>query len=244
MSGWWSKRDSKAARVSDWESRRRVNLDLGSKWQAVPIVKDAFFIIKPVITWNRIILSPKPPWFIFVVYFLSSVILVGIVEGHTLMLTGKSLVERGQNNRFTFAKVFVFEAWQFLFLAILLWVTALFLTMYANACHQRNNINQSLKVVLHSIGPLLLIQLLNGIPGIYVWLTWCGGVFFCLAAFYNGIPRILMPDAPSALGLFITAAFVFVSLLAVWRFMTYWYLIGEFRSLENFFTNLASNLPI
>ena len=243
MSGWFSGRKSKKMSRPKFEPPPREHLGLGSKLHGVPILKDLFMMKGTATVWNRIAASAAGVATTFFCYLLPMMILVALVEGFGLLTLGKRQLAHGLWTRFTLNKVIVYEVWQFAFLFILLSLAACFLNMYANACHQRNTVSQSLKVLLHAAGPLLMIQLFNGFPNIYLWLTWLVGVLFCLAALYNGIPRVLMPDAPSAFGLYMGGAFVVVAFLSIWRFMTYWYLIGKFKAMDQVVNTLAAQLP-
>lgn len=243
MTEWLKGRNPKKPNRPTIAPRPREHLDLGSKLQAVPVLKDFYMMFGSTTVWNRIAVSNQGTGMTFFCYLLPLLMLVGIVEGHGLLLVGRRQVAHGLWTRFTLGKVFIYEIWQFAFLTVLLYLAAFFLNMYANACHQRNTLSQSLKVILHATGPLLVIQLLNGFPDFYLWLTWLIGTLLCLAALYNGIPRVLMPDAPSAFGLYIGGGFVLVTLLAVWRFMTDWYLAGKFKAMDEIIAEIAGKLP-
>ena len=58
---------------------------------------------------------------------------------------------------------------QGLLLLLSLLVGAIFIKAFGNACHRRNHLSQSLLVLFHAAGPLLLVQLLNGIPNLGVY---------------------------------------------------------------------------
>ena len=125
---------------------------------------------------------------------------------------------------------------------VLALVAAVFIQMFANTCHSRNTLAQSLTVVLHSLGPLLLVQLLNGVSGMNPWVTWAVGTVLVLGALYHGLPRVLQPDAPSALGLFLGSAFVTVMLLFLVRFFSIWFLLRQFKPHENILSVFTMNI--
>lgn len=210
--------------------------------QMLPVLKDVFMVFRPLTTWNRIAESHRSPGFVFVFYLLPMLLLAGLVEGHGLTLLGRYQVAQGMHNRFLFPNVVAYEVASWSLAVLSICVAAGLITSLANTCHARNNLSQSLVVAFHVLGPLCLIQLFNGFPHMYLWLTWLAGITFAMSALYHGLPRIMHPDPPSAMGLFMgSAAIVFLLMLGV-RLVTYFYLAGDFKGLERHLSELVARL--
>jgi len=194
----------------------------------LPVLKDWFLIIRPDETWNHIVADRRGAGLVFLCYLLPMMLLVALVEGHGLMLIGRHESAAGLTDPFPFARVFGFEVTQGLLLLLSLLVGAIFIKSFGNACHRRNHLSQSLLVLFHAAGPLLLVQLLNGIPnlGVY-WASWLIGIALTVSTLYYGLPRIMRPDPPSAMGLFLAGGFVVFLLLLGGRLFTYFYLTGD-----------------
>jgi hypothetical protein len=210
--------------------------------QGLPILKDLFFVIRPESTWNRVAAAQRGAGFVLVVYVLPMMLLLALVEGHGLMLLGRQQVSEGMYNRFTFPKVFVYETGSSLLVIFLAVVAAAIIRSIANACHARNSRAQSLVVMFHSIGPMFLIQLFNGFPNMYLWLTWLIGVSLTIGTLYHGLPRIMQPDPPAAMGLFFGSGIVVFLVMLGGRLLTGLYLAGDLRTVEAMASNVADKI--
>jgi hypothetical protein len=213
-----------------------------SPLKCVPVFKDFLCIIRPESTWNRITASQRGAGFVFVFNLMPLMLLLALVEGHGLILLGRQQVAEGMSNRFTLPNVLVYEIASWLLAVLLICIAAALIRSLANACHTRNYLSQSLVVMFHCIGPMFLVQLLNGFPHIYLWLTWLVGVSLTIGALYNGLPRIMQPDPPSAMGLFVGSSIIVFLLMLGGRLLTGFYLAGDFKSLEKFLCGLATRL--
>ncbi len=221
---------------------RRLWQRIERTFQCLPLFKDLFFIVSPTTTWNRVVSARHGVVFIFLFYLLPMMVVTALIEGHGLMLFGRQQVEEGMNNRFTLSKVFVYEVGSALISLVLVFQAAVFIKSLANSCHNRNNFKQCLTVMLYSAGPMFLVQWFNGFPNMYYWLTWLIGVSLTMSALYHGLPRIMEPDPPSAMGLYIGSALTVFLLQLGGRILTGYYLAGNFKSLEFFLTNAAGKI--
>lgn len=212
--------------------------------QCLPVFKDFFFVIRPATTWNRLAAARHGVGFTFAYYLLPMLLLTAMAEGGGLILLGRQQAAEGMHNRFTLPMVCVYEAGSLLLLLGFVVLAAIFIRSFANACHARNHLSESLLLMLHCVGPLLLIQWFNGFPHIYHWLTWLTGAALALVALYHGLPKIMKPDVPSAMGLFVASAITMLLLMLCWRILTGFYLAGDLKPVEMFFSSLvASSAP-
>lgn len=198
-----------------------------------PLIKDLLLIVQPIAAWNRLAAQARSVPFIFFIYFLPLLLLASFAEGFGLMIHVQRHVAAHAINHLDISKVLIYEGLEIAVLLLIVLICAGFIKMFGNTCHRRNTLVQSLTLLLHALGPMLLIQLFNAIPGMNPWLTWSVGIVLALGALYHGLPRILQPDAPSALGLFLGSALVVFMLLFLGRFFFCWILFRQFRPLEN-----------
>jgi hypothetical protein len=208
----------------------------------LPVIKDALLIFQPIGAWNRLATAPRSVPFILVANFLPLLLLAAAAEGFGLMSLGRHHVSATAIHQLTWGRIFAFEIFSAVAMLLLVLTGAAFVKMFGNTCHRRNTLAQSLTLLLHALGPLLFVQLLNALPGMNPWVTWAVGVALVLGALYNGLPRIMQPDAPSALGLFLGSAFVVAMLLFLVRFFSIWYLLRQFKPHENILSVFTMNL--
>jgi hypothetical protein len=167
----------------------------------------------------------------------------GVIEAVGLFHYGQGQIARGLTmERYAVGRLVAFELVQAAGFLVVIFIAAACLKSFGNACHNRNRLSQGLLVMSHAVGPLLLLQAFNAIPGMSVWITWIPGIIMVLISLYHGVPRILRPDPPSAMGLFVaTSAAVFL-LSLLWRLLTYWYFTGDFKSMDRLIGSLADRL--
>lgn len=210
--------------------------------QCLPILKDIFVVLRPTSTWNCLVARQKGVAFVFLFYFLPMLLLLAVVEGFGLILLGRAQQAEGMHNRFAFPNVVAYEIGSILLDVSAVYVAARLIKSLANAYHARNNLSQSLLVMLYAIGPMYLVQLLNGFPDMFWWLTWLAGMLLTIGALYNGLPRILEPDPPSAMGLFVGSAVIVILLTLGKRLLTGFYLSGYFKPFEQIVNQVAQRL--
>lgn len=203
---------------------------LGHKMQVLPVGKDFMLLINSQATWGRIAARRRGWMFSAVVYLFPVLIFSGLIEAIGLFHYGQGQIARGLNmERYSAERLAVFEVVQAGGFLGLIFIAAVCMKSFGNACHNRNRLHQGLLVMVHAIGPLILLQAGNGIPGMSVWITWVPGVIMVMVSLYYGVPRILRPDPPSAMGLFVATSAVVFLLSLFWRLLTYWYLSGEIK---------------
>lgn len=204
-------------------------------------IKDLLMLIQPAAVWNRIAIEPRSLAFVFWNNFLPMLVLSGMAEGFGVLYSSKSRMVSMTGDPVSVSEIFYFELVQAGALLLLTLACAGIITLLVNTCHRRNHYAESLLLMLHALGPFLLLQLFNAIPGINLWLTWVAGMTAVCLALYVGLPRILQPDAPSALGLFFSSVLVVVMLFFCARLLACWYLIRQFRSIQDAFSLFTAN---
>ena len=231
-------------KLSAWSKSLQQNplLDRVARFlQALPVLKEIVFVLHPAMTWQRIADNPRSWFSVFVKYLMPMFLLLAWADGFGLILLGRQQLAEGMTiNRFSFPRVVVFELIQWLLNLLLIFICAACVTAFGNACHRRTRMGQSLVLLLHAFGPMLLVQMLNGFPEINVWVTWIIGITLSLCVLYHGVPRIMQPDTPSAMGLFFSSALTLFLLTLVVRLLTYLYIIGYFKPMDRLVSLLAT----
>jgi hypothetical protein len=115
--------------------------------------------------------------------------------------------------------------------------------MFGETFRRRHTYWQTFTLVIFGLSPLFLLRLLDAAQGIHPVVSWAMGIVLCLEVVYQGLPRVMEPDPPNAIGLFFMSALTLVAVTGLERFVTYWYLSGHMRSMENFISGLAAKLP-
>jgi hypothetical protein len=108
--------------------------------------------------------------------------------------------------------------------------------------YARYNFPQALVLVMYSLGPLFLCQVLTGIPKINLWLSWGAGIYFSLRVFYHGVFSVAKTVPGSAVGLYVISSAAIIALTGAQRFMLIQCLTGHGSSINDFIYDLATKL--
>lgn len=123
----------------------------------------------------------------------------------------------------TTSAMLLFESKSITMLLLSLLVCAHFFKVFAETFRGRNTYQQALRLAAYSFAPLVLLRILYVFFPANEWLLWAFGVVFSLKVLYHGLPRILEPDAPHALGLFFSSGLSLIMVTLLERFITLWY---------------------
>jgi hypothetical protein len=144
---------------------------------------------------------------------------------------------------FTASEAVLFEVIQILLWIALIFVLTSTVRALATTFHTRQRYYHAFMAIAYGLSPLFLLKLADGIPTLSVWVPWLAGAGLCLSVLYYGIPLCLQPDPAHAFGLYLMSSITVVIATGVLRFLTAWFLKGEFESLESAFSSLAQRLP-
>jgi uncharacterized membrane protein YecN with MAPEG domain len=211
------------------------------------MIKALLLIFEPIATWDRILLARRNLGFILVAYLLPMVLLCSAAEGYGLAHWGKwqsgapGVVPRLKH--FSPAEAFLIESAQFLLSLLVVFLGARLVKALGETFHGRHTYTQSFTVVAYGLSPLFLCRLLDAFAGVQPWVTWAIGIVLCVAALYQGVPRLMEPDPPHAFGLYLMSVILLVFISGLVRFVTAWYLQGRFTKLEALVAQLAARLP-
>jgi len=210
------------------------------------MIKALLLILRPVWAWERIAQSRRNWAFVLLVYLFPLLALSCAAEAYGLVRWGHLQGELSRVRPFTRGETIVFEAAQFLLWLIVISISAAVVKSVGETFHARHTYSQAFTVVAYSLSPLFLVRLLNAYVtpwGMSSWITWTIGILLSLGVLYNGIPKIMEPDPPSAFGLFLVGAVVLVFITGLAQLLAACYLQGRFDALQTAFSHLGEQLP-
>lgn len=195
----------------------------------------------PATVWENIAKARKNLGYVFTAYFLPVMLLAALGEGFNLAQWGTWTAEGHGVIHFDFGQILIFEIVRSTLTCMVVGACAYLVWLLRDPFYARYNFSQALMLVMYSLCPLFLLHVLNGIPGINLWLPWGVGICFSLRVFYHGVHTLARTVPGSAAGLFFISSAVIISLTGAQRFMLIQSLTGHGSSLNSFIYDLAAN---
>ena len=197
------------------------------------MIKALLLIFSSQATWLRISTTPRRWGVILVAYVVPMLLLVAAAEGYGLMHWGKLRGQIAKITQFSPPEAAVYEAGQFVLSLTTIFVAARLIKMLGETFHGRHPFGQAFTVAAYGLSPLFLFRLLDAFPAVSPWLTWGIGILLSISILYSGIPLIMRPDPPHALGLYLMSSMFLLFMTGLARFVTDWYLKGKFTKLDD-----------
>lgn len=202
------------------------------------MIKALLLIFSSQATWTRIAETPRKWGTTFTVYLLPMVILVCAAEGASLVEWGTMRGRIPALVHFSPAQAAVYAASEFVLALAVVFIGAKLIKALGETFHGRHSFSQSFTVTAYGLSPYFLLRLADAIPHVPPWLTWAVGIILAISILYTGIPIVMRPDPPHALGLYLMSSMFLVFLTGLVRFVTIWYLKGKFAKLDALIANL------
>lgn len=206
------------------------------------VIKALYLIFKPLATWEQILKARRSPAFLLAFYLLPLLLLAAAAEGYGLVEWGRHQAGIHRVHKLTTGEAVIYEMARLLITLLIVGVCAVLIKMFGDTFRERNTYRQAFTLAIYGLGPVFLLRLLAVMP-ISSWVVWAIGIALSLEVVYRGIPGVLEPDPPNAIGLFFMIGLVMASITGLEQFFTYWYLSGHTPALETFISNLAARLP-
>lgn len=210
------------------------------------MIKALFLIFKPLETWEHILLARRSPGYLLVRYLLPMLLLAAVAEGFGLLEWGRQqsgIQGFHRIHKFALGEAVVYETMRFLVMLLIVVTCAVLIKMFGETFRERHTYQQVFTLAIFGLSPLFLLRLTDVIPGMNPWVSWSIGILLSLEVVYQGIPTVMEPDPPNAIGLFFMSGLALVAITGLERFISYWYLTGHSRPIETFISNLAAKLP-
>lgn len=190
------------------------------------MIKVFLLILWPAQAWEKIVLARRGYVWIVATLLLPLLVAGGAAESWGLLHWGKWQPKFEVIKRFTPDQVVIFEAGQFVALVATVLLCALIVLRVSQTFHERNRYLEAFTLTAYGFGPILLLHLLDVLPGMSPWVTWGTGMALAVWTLYQGIPRVLQPDPTHAFGLYLSTLMVMVLASGLERTITGLYLLG------------------
>ncbi|MGA2659013.1 MAG: YIP1 family protein [Verrucomicrobiota bacterium] len=202
------------------------------------MIKALLLIFDTVATWERIVQAQRRVGFVLAFFLLPLLGFTSAVEGFGLVRWGKPRGEVSWVKRFSVSEAAIFEGAQVVLWLLIIFVSAKVVKSVCETFHGQHNYTKAFATVAYGLSPLFLLHLLDVFPAVSPWVTWGLGIFLSIAVLYQGVPRMMEPDPPHAFGLYLVSALTVLLATGLLRFVTTWYLQGEFSKLETLLNGL------
>ncbi|HKQ37645.1 MAG TPA: Yip1 family protein [Verrucomicrobiae bacterium] len=180
------------------------------------MIKALLLIFDPDNTWEKIQQNSHSVASVFLTYLLPLLLLGTAVETWGMMKLGYDkgrIVERRVKLEQDLA---VRYAGAQICLGLLTAVVGAFLfKKVTQGFHRRHSFKETFATLSYSLGPVYLVRMFDGLPGVNTWICWGLGAILGAAVLYRGVPRVLRPDPSNALGVYLTCSFLFFALTGV-----------------------------
>jgi hypothetical protein len=207
------------------------------------MIKALFLIFETEAAWNRVALSRRGLGFVTGLYLLPMMLIVGGAEYFGLVKWGRWQSAIGQIKIFPAREALIYETAGMLLMAVCILAVAHLIRALGDTFHIRQTYTNTLTLVIYGLSPVFLLRLLDVCPSINLWMPWAIGIMLSIKILYHGVPRIMLPDPPSAFGLYLMSVLLLTMVTGLERFITAGCLGGSFKPVNTFVSNLAVSLP-
>lgn len=210
------------------------------------MIKALMLIFNPAGTWGRIALYKRRWWVISILYLLPLLVITGAAEGYGLIHWGKPAGEVSQIKLYSNSNALIFEVLQLILFLVIVFIGARLIKAVAETFHARHTFNEAFTVAAYGLGPWFAIRIFDIFPGVTSWIywsVWIAGILVSIGTLYHGIPLVMQPDPPQAFGMYVASSVLLLFLTGLVRFLTFWYLAGNFGKLDVFISDLVNRMP-
>ncbi|MFO1487557.1 MAG: YIP1 family protein [Verrucomicrobiota bacterium] len=204
------------------------------------MIKALLLIFSSPATWTRLSEMPRKWTAVLFGYAVPMVLLACLAEGFGLVHWGKPRIHTTHLAPFSMPWVIGYETFQFLLSLGLILGAAQMIKSLGGTFHGRHTYSQTFTVAAYGLSPLFLLRLLDVFPSVSPWLTWAVGIVLCISVLYAGIPLIMRPDPPHALGLYLMTSLLLLIVTGLMRFVTAWFVAGKFGKLDDLISRLTT----
>lgn len=205
------------------------------------MIKALLLIFSSAATWQRIAETPRKWGVVLAGYLLPMLLLACAAEGYGLVHWGKLRGQLTKLTQFSVSQAVVYEAAQFILSLAIVLIAAGLIKSFGETFHGRHNFSQTFTLAAYGLSPVFLLRLLDAFPAISPWVTWGIGIVLTISILYSGIPLVMRPDPPHALGLYLVTSMFLVMFTGLTRFATDWYLKGKFTKLDALISHHLTN---
>lgn len=203
------------------------------------MIKAVLILFEPVETWDRIAQAGRSVGAVLVTYVLPLLLLIGTAEALAMMHWGDWRGDVLTLKKYTLPEAVGFQLMQLTVQLATLFLGAKLLINLGETFHGRHTFTQAFTAVAYGLGPYWMLRLLDAFPAVNPWVPSALGMVLTIAVLYHGIPRVMLPDPPHAMGLYLVSSLLLLFVAGLGRFLVVWLQQGRFEQLENFLTRTA-----
>ena len=180
----------------------------------------ALFLMFDATAWDRLAQARRGVVFICVSYLLPLLLVVSAVEGGGLTCWGKWQSGVGVIKKFAVGEAILYEIAQMLLTLAVVFVCAHLVKILGETFHDRHSYTQAFTVVAYTLYPVFLLRLLDVFPMMNPWIPWAIGIVLSIWIYYQGLPRVMKPDASHAFELYVISSMILVATTGLVRTLT------------------------
>lgn len=208
------------------------------------MIKALLLLLRPAPTWEGIANAGRSLLFVLFLYLLPLILLTSVVEGYGLHQWGKAQKgEVGHLKKFSVSETVVVEAAHSILLLGVAFAGALAAKSFADTFHRRHTYTQAFTAIAYGLGPLLVLRMADLWPALTPWAPWGVGLALTVAVLYQGLPCLLRPDPPHAMGLYFLTSLTLVVIAGLARLIYMSYVEGRFKGLTKIVADLIGGTP-
>lgn len=195
------------------------------------MIKALQLIFEPATAWDAIARAERGVFGVLIRFLLPAVLIACSLEGWGMLRLGHLPTRFGladlQTVTLPLEVILRFEIAQAGLNLAAVFLLAYFLHQLLRSFHCRAPFALALTVMAYNFAPLLVMQMIDGIPLAPTWL--CRGIGALLAAkvFYVGLVRVIRPEPSTALGLYFLGALLIFAFAGISHFVALQILEGR-----------------
>jgi len=217
---------------------------MGGAVTNLAMIKALLLLIRPESTWEAIANAGRSIVFVFFLYLLPLILLTSVVEGYGLHHWGKwQKGEVSYLKKFSVPETVVVEASHSVLLLGVAFVGAVAAKSFAGTFHRRHTFTHAFTAIAYGLGPLLVLRMADLSAEITPWVPWGVGIVLTVSVLYHGLPCVLRPDPPHAIGLYFLTSLTLIVIAGLVRLIYLFYVEGRFKGLTKIVADLIGGMP-
>lgn len=200
------------------------------------MIKALFLIFEPIAAWDRA--ARRSLTFTILFYFVPMLLIVGAAETFGLIEFGRWQSPMVGVKMFTVSEAVAAEMAQLGLILLIVAISAYVVKALGETFHGKHNYTQAVTVVIYGLSPMFMLRLLDIFPHINLLIPWGLGIMLTVKILYYGVPRVMQPDPPHALGLYFMTSLLLIMITGAERFVSSGYLMGKYQPVSQSFAKI------
>lgn len=188
-------------------------------------------LFEPTKTWDAIARRERSLAGVLLLTLLPTILIACVIEGWGLVRWGNSPTHLGLGNHHwvsvSLNGAVRYELGQLIMSVLTVFLLALSFHFSLRSFHCQASFTQSFTLMACSYGPLLLMQVVDGIPAVPTWVCRIIGAILAAKVFYLGLVRVVRPDPTTALGLYFLGSLLILGFAGISHFIVLQIIEGD-----------------